>query len=308
MKIIISESQISVISKSLNEEYIGKLRSQYRSTRSNYYDVYKNPLSISKMEPNLRGIVDDSGNLYVVDDSMNVIHIELIEYLNKLGLIPPYRKGVSISVQRYQYTNEFFLSESYTPESFEDMIYDEVGPYDIEEGTKKINEIFKLASTINPQYTFYPEKIDIPLYLYEDFIGHISNPYKHTKSYEMYKNPQSVKRMSPYTRGVIDNNGNIFVVDNANDLTHMHIIKHLFNKNLINGPHVSIMRNNTTNDFYLSALYGQQYDEEDYFLDFLKSEVGTNHNIKSGLSRVKGIMDMASGVNPQFNFIFDVLK
>ncbi len=91
-------------------------------------DIYKNPKSIRKMMPWMRGVVDKKGDLYVVDydtdkyDPHSIIHIEFIDWLkvntnvnvgnvsrgNPLDLI-----NWIITVVRYYDTNNFILAESY---------------------------------------------------------------------------------------------------------------------------------------------------------------------------------------------------
>ena len=137
----------------LKEDLLGKIQKKY--------EVYKNPKSIKRMKPFLRGISFPSGDLFVVDDAFNTIHNDLEIWLNsngykvnvnkknvdlvnniKLGYIPWQRKGNS---------NEFYLSESIDFFHVKYFNKDELMPY-LEKYTKKVKQK-------NSKYNFVLEEI-----------------------------------------------------------------------------------------------------------------------------------------------------
>ena len=110
--------------KLLNEELVGEV---------NGNEVYKNPKSIKRMKPELRGISFPNGDLYVVDDARNIIHSEFFEWLGKKGhkvpsnmwskpgVVEAIKKGY-IPWQRKGSSESFYLSES---TDFDDDFFDE---------------------------------------------------------------------------------------------------------------------------------------------------------------------------------------
>lgn len=101
----------------LNEELIGSIK--------NKYEVYKNPKSIKRMEKNSRAISFPNGDLYVVDDSWNLIHSNIAKWLkipdffdNEKTIIKGVEKGY-IAWERDNISNIFILGVSNTilPES-----------------------------------------------------------------------------------------------------------------------------------------------------------------------------------------------
>ena len=73
--------------------------------------------------------------------------------------------------------------------------------------------------------------------LFEEFVGMISGRSlrwaKDNVVIEVYKNPKSINKMGTYTRGVLDPDGNLFVVDDARDITHTDFIAWLLRKSLL---------------------------------------------------------------------------
>ena len=73
--------------------------------------------------------------------------------------------------------------------------------------------------------------------LFEEFIGMISGrTLKWAKDdviIEVYKNPKAVQKFGAYTRGVLDQDGNLFIVDQARDITHNDFIDWLLRKSLL---------------------------------------------------------------------------
>ena len=107
-------SLIEICKWVLNEELLG----QY----DNKYDVYKNPKSIKRMDPDMRGISDPKGNLYVVDDGGRVlIHRHIFDWLKQnkqiRSSLSVYDAGEDFEVMNWQRvgsSNTFKLAESYT--------------------------------------------------------------------------------------------------------------------------------------------------------------------------------------------------
>jgi len=88
------------LKKLIKEDLIGQIFDEF--------DVYKNPKSIRRMEPGLRGMSMPNGDLYVVDDAWKTLHLHLSQWLD----IPlDSRKGY-IAWERYQDTDTFMLGLS----------------------------------------------------------------------------------------------------------------------------------------------------------------------------------------------------
>jgi hypothetical protein len=139
----------------LNEELLGEYKG---------YEIYKNPKSIKRMQPNLRAVSFSNGDLFVVDDnSWHMTHLDLRDGLNKLGYKnPPIRatsdifdsikKGL-IDWQRKEKNNTFYLSESidFNDGAYEHEIYDE------KEYMPYIKKYVNKVKQKNPQYKFILE-------------------------------------------------------------------------------------------------------------------------------------------------------
>lgn len=133
--------------------------------QNEYTTIIKNPKSLANIEPEVRGIIDNDGNLYI-EKSPNVLHNTLILYLNEMGIIP-YNKlwhmtlpTDFITVQRYYDTNIFALGES------NEMLLDDEDRYhDISDvPTKKeslpiFDKYLEKAKKINPHIYFINKRI-----------------------------------------------------------------------------------------------------------------------------------------------------
>jgi hypothetical protein len=132
------------------------------------FDIYNQPKSIKRMEPDIRGIIREDGELFVVNDSRNIIHENLRTYLHNKGLIKYFG---NVFVMRDDNTNNFYLSESYFDEYSITSIFD--NKYDFETSYNKVLEILDRCKMKNPQYNFIPNNIN---YKDEDFLD-IINQY-----------------------------------------------------------------------------------------------------------------------------------
>jgi len=136
----------------LNEEFLKSI------IAPGLYDIgmYKNPKTITRMEPYIRGISDPKGNLFVVDDSHNLIHRDMYNLLIDDNLIKNYGKdfylimhgGLLIAWQRVKSTNTFKLSESYYSYDIGELSQDKDFMNDVDKVRKK-----------NSQYKFELKKI-----------------------------------------------------------------------------------------------------------------------------------------------------
>lgn len=85
--------------------------------KDNYTTIIRNPKTLKNIGPNVRGIIDKHGNLYV-EEQPNVIHNVMLHRLNDVGLInyiTGWHKKIPtefITVQRLSNTNVFYLGES----------------------------------------------------------------------------------------------------------------------------------------------------------------------------------------------------
>ena len=94
----------------LNEEYIGNIGTSLLEA-----EVYKNPRSLKRMEPEIRGITTEDGNFYIVN-SPYILHIELIDYLKNVKHLIPKHAGWTgetfegiVAWSRYGSSPLFFL-------------------------------------------------------------------------------------------------------------------------------------------------------------------------------------------------------
>lgn len=124
---------------------------------SNDYEVYKNPKSIKRMNPFLRGISFPNGDLFVVDDAYHIIHSTLAIWLRDNGFQNPIGKQNIIKSiqsgyiiwQREVNKDIFKLGESL---NLGNNILVELMPY-LEKYSKKVKQK-------HPQYVFILEGIN----------------------------------------------------------------------------------------------------------------------------------------------------
>jgi len=134
----------------INEELVGEMPNGMVGI-----EVYKNPKSIKRMVSELRAISFPSGDLFVIDDSKNVLHTKFAEWLNKnkyknvyVWGVDKFKKGY-IHWQRKGGSNDFWLSESTA--LFDEEERKEIVPY-LEKYVKKVK-------SKNPQYKFILKSI-----------------------------------------------------------------------------------------------------------------------------------------------------
>ena len=109
-------------------EYIGSTTNSYNTTK---VKIFLNPLSLNKFQTNCRGIVMDSGDLYLCD-SPNLTHYNIIDFLSKKNIIANNMKNWYyrivptnfVAISRYYTSDEFVESESYfqQPEIFKGIL------------------------------------------------------------------------------------------------------------------------------------------------------------------------------------------
>lgn len=116
--------------------------------------VYKNPVNLDMFPPDVRGAIDNKGNIYIVNKTHGVIHAslytELVKFLPEVAATQTNRwwklmpQDVNIlMIIRSDFSNTFYLADS----------YDEILLYD-DDFTAQAQEFMKLAKQVNPQYTF----------------------------------------------------------------------------------------------------------------------------------------------------------
>jgi hypothetical protein len=126
----------------INEEFIGFTQDHINNT----VEIYKNPKSIKKFEANTRAIATKSGDIYVIDNGYNILHKDIVEYLDKkTNEKIKYTKTAylteHIHLMRYEQTDYFYLSDGYL-----DM--------DIEDDLSFFKETLSSVKQKNPKYTF----------------------------------------------------------------------------------------------------------------------------------------------------------
>jgi len=128
----------------VDEEYLGNIHQNV--------EVFKNPKSIKRLEPNIRGIVTENGDLYVVNcGNYDIIHNDFSKWLNIMGYPIPsniydYLEN-NIPLQRYEKTNKFYLGESMTTQRINNHI-------------DSFRKIIKRAGNKNPTINFILENIN----------------------------------------------------------------------------------------------------------------------------------------------------
>jgi hypothetical protein len=119
-------------------------------------EVFMNPPSIMRMEPNLRAIIDSDGNLYVVDAYPNFLHIDIVRHLQRAGVLTTNITKLNedflkkyTTLIRVRKTNTFMLSSLYTdnPDYSNNIYYvDNIIPY--------IKPMIDKCKIKNPKFDF----------------------------------------------------------------------------------------------------------------------------------------------------------
>ena len=91
----------------INEEFIGMFRTHWHYGHNEPVEVYKNPQSLKRLQPWIRGCSDKDGNLYVAD-SQDILHHDLATFLVSKGI-----KDDFVDWQRHGKNNTFYLAEGY---------------------------------------------------------------------------------------------------------------------------------------------------------------------------------------------------
>jgi hypothetical protein len=135
----------------INEEKLG----MFYNKNGNNIEIYRNPNSIKRFQPNCRAICLPNGDLIVADDQYNVIHGNLSEWIRNHNIFNTPKKfdvykddnmDTFILLMRYCITNTFYLSESYL---FDEFIYN----------THAIYKTLLLAVQKNPNTSFVIKNI-----------------------------------------------------------------------------------------------------------------------------------------------------
>ena len=113
--------------------------------------IYENPSSLNNFGPNVRGIIDWSGDMFVAQKDGNFNH-------GRIGLAMGFMESDSdamykhlteyMLVNRIQDTNKFGLADSSYDFAADEYDYDNI---------KIVNDFLRAAKKKNPQYEFYPE-------------------------------------------------------------------------------------------------------------------------------------------------------
>jgi len=137
----------------LGEESLGTYDGRVWSDNYEPFEAYKNPNTIKRMSPNLRGISDAEGNLYVVD-SGEVLHAGFADWLNQKGIIDAngfnlhHKISEYFTWQRKGTGNELYIGESVS-KGLVDTKVDRLIP------------LIKAAMERNPQITFIPKSVSV---------------------------------------------------------------------------------------------------------------------------------------------------
>lgn len=277
----------------INEDFLGFFR-----VHGQMIETYKNPKSIKRFDDNVRGILDEDGNLYVIDKDEEIIHSEIAEKISSnfgVGLIggfntyDPKIKYKQILVTRYKNTNKFYLSDSYNTD-------------EVEKNIKKIEKGFEKAKKKNPKFEFFAKSIfdirwaeKMGYEVNEDFVGY-------TKDFageivEVYKNPRSIKKFGYETKGITNKYGDLYVIDSAMGMGHDDI-KDYLNRN---GERVDefdwkeqvhLVRFEDTDYFYISEIYPQIFNQ----IHLTKKNIVLKEKIINSLKKVKK-------KNPKYTFV-----
>jgi len=151
---IIEVTGVEDMSSEINEDDNNQLSEEFLGTFEGRegMEVFKNPNSIKRLRPDIRGIVTENGDLYIIDNSGDVIHNQLSQWLNFKGYPLPndvysgFMHGAIVTVQRYENTDKFYLGETISPPTLE-RNYD------------KYVSMLKLAKEKNPTIVFVMENI-----------------------------------------------------------------------------------------------------------------------------------------------------
>jgi len=97
-------------------------------------------------------------------------------------------------------------------------------------------------------------------FINEEVIGKIKNPYNH-QTFDMFKNPQTIRNFKAGSRGVLSKTGNLYVADdNGYSILHIDYIIWLYKngieKSAKNSDYYLLQKENTKDRFfYLSDSY-----------------------------------------------------
>lgn len=129
----------------INEELVTTLK------LFNYnIEVYKNPQTLTRIKPNIRGISTPDGDFYIVD-STEIIHTVFSSQMRENGFNFPrniYNDNNYIAWTRYGKSDDFYLGESYEVNDEKNEI-EELNKQSIENVKKK-----------NPQFNFIVKLIN----------------------------------------------------------------------------------------------------------------------------------------------------
>lgn len=126
----------------INEEFVGFMQDRSNKT----IEVYKNPKSIKRMESDIRAVAYKNGDLYIVDDSYDLLHKDIVQYLEKNTKEPIFYTRTAyiehqVHLRRFKDTNYFYLGEGYIV-------------LDVEVEYEFFTEILQKCKKKNPRYNF----------------------------------------------------------------------------------------------------------------------------------------------------------
>ena len=141
----------------INEEKVGEFITRIRGEES-YVEIFRNPRSIKRLEPDIRGITLKNGDFFVFNTPM-VIHEVIINYLKNLGYAPKSAgfdedQNTFVDVvawTRDGHSNKFGLSESYVSTEFMSSIeqdFIQTSIKNAEEKNPSVNFVFEIITNM----------------------------------------------------------------------------------------------------------------------------------------------------------------
>ena len=143
--------------------------------------------------------------------------------------------------------------------------------------------------------------------LNEELIGTIIPKY-YKKEIEIYKNPPSIKRMTPYSRAVSDRFGNLYIADGY-EVIHVDLLLFLIKNNFISiSDQRDLFKHFDPEDFDEDTLDYQNTDNilcwiRDNKNNFYLGESYAEYEKDILYKKTKKLTDIVSKKHPQYNFI-----
>lgn len=305
---------------------------KFKDQKGQIITIYKNPPNLSNINPNVRAICDIEGNIFIADINGIFNHsymgYEIFTDVNIYNMLDKY-----VLLVRIGNTNGFALSDS-------SFIYGEDEP----ENNKNVRSILITTMHKNPQFVYYDNaewrinKNSFPISegiadKYAESESHMKHPhadfenkYRKIKNienneeiisltvednqFDVIKNPKSFKSILINARGIIDNNGNLYV--SMQPKIHSIILKGLINSQLIDEhpkwvselptQFITVQRYKDTNIFKLGESNLSMYDDDK------RKRMERVYNITlpdrdTAESVYQTYLDKAKKINRSWNFV-----